>query len=77
MNHYIISFHVVIDGKDMGIGSVSEAQHHRPNLLKGAIIKYYRKNYPGSAVVAVKIMSEKEVTASEYNAEAKNFIKIK
>jgi hypothetical protein len=79
MHYCIISFHITIDGKDMGtglIGRISSTIDYRPNLLVGSIIKHYRKNYPGSKVVNVKLLKAKEVSQEKYNNELKSLVEI-
>ena len=80
MHHYVISFHVIIDGKDIGtglIGRVSPTTDYKPNLLKGTIIRHYRKKYPDSRVVTVHFLDTKDVSLTQYEDERENFIGIK
>jgi len=80
MHHYVISFHVIIDGMDMGkglIGRISPTTNYKANLLKGRIIMHYRKSYPEANVVNIEFIDTKEVTLTQYCDEMENFIGIK
>jgi hypothetical protein len=76
-HYYVITFQATVDHLNIETGTTgtsSPVLNPKPNVAKKTIEDYYKKR--GASHVAVVILSHPNVTATEYNKAAKDFIRL-
>ena len=77
MFYYAITFQAILDGHDTQtgmIGIISKNNDYLPNTIKNDISKYYRRLFPSTKSVAVRIIDVKRLTEMDYENIKPSFI---